>query len=687
MAKAKENNYTAASIKDLTDKEHTRARPALIFGGETGDQDNPFSSMKLTLVREIIDNSVGEVIQGYGDKINITFHEDDSFTVLDNGRGLPVDVGKTAEGKKVSGIYKCLAMVKSGGNLDKSDIKISTSLNGVGAASSVIMSEYAIVKSYRNNKIHELHFWDGDPGFFKDPSKPSEDTFTPIGKDLTKLVVSPDKRPTDIKKQFKTGTEITLKIKDDLFPTTYPYSKEDIEDRMRGTASLLKGLHINIKDKKKGEEKSYTYQNGLIDLLEISQAQEPLATPISLEGSVDYEELGYGGKIKKTANYQIIFNWTPAFDYYTESYVNTIRTRLGGVHEIAFQRALVASFVDKFKSMRGVLSKGDPEPNFDDFSEGLSCIISVYVPEPSFSGQAKEELSGRDLQKAFINGIKKDLDSYTNASKNYDNLKKIGDKVCAAAKNRAKAREMRDLKRQKSALSKSNTMPPKLVDCRITHDPLSELIICEGDSASGSVKSARNAEYQAVMPIRGKIINTSKESIKKILQNKEVQDIIKALDCGVGEDCRVEDGRYQIISIAADADPDGKAICCLVYALVWNLFPDYIKKGRFFKIETPLFIINIGKDRYYAMSDAEKNEILKKHDKKKTAKISRAKGLGELPREIMSEFGLNHETRVLTQIQVQDVEEAERMLEVIMGSDIESRKKWIEDNPVVSVSE
>lgn len=689
MVKKKTNKeYTVDSIKDLTEKEYLRLKPSMTFGHETGDESYPYSSMKLTLIREIVDNAIGEATQGFADTVKIVFNKDKSFTVLDNGRGLPVDIGTTAEGKKVSGIYKTMAMLKSGGNLDSSDYKFTPSAHGVGAASSILMTEYTTIKVYRNNKIYELHFWDGDPGFFEDPENPSAETFTPLGKDLTKLVERKDNRPSALKKAFPTGSEFTLKINDSLFTSPYDFSKEDLIERMRGTSALVKGINIDIIDETNGNEEHFKYQNGIIDLLELSQAQEPISEPIYVSGEVEFApKAKVGDKQKKLATYEVIFGWQPSFDYHVESYVNTVRTRLGGVHEAAFQRALVDSMNEKFRSMRGGLMKKDEDPIFDDYAEGLSVIINTYIQGPDFTGQSKEELSDVSLRKALQDAIKEDLEKYINQQKNYDNLKIIGEKVVAASRNRTKAREQRDLDRQKKAITKSNRMPDKLVDCEITHDPRSEIIIAEGNSAAGSIKSSRDSRYQAVLPIRGKIINVLKSSDSAILANKEISDIIKALDSGIKEDCKVENARYQNICIAADADPDGYAISALLVAMIWKLFPDYLRKGRVFNINTPLFMIKIGTERYYAMNEEEKEDIIKKYSNNKKVEITRAKGLGELPADVMHQFGLNPETRVLTQIRVGSEEEAVEMLETTLGKDVETRKQWIEDNPLENVGD
>ena len=677
----KNNDYTIANITDYNDRDYTRLRPARIFGRETGDPDNPYSSMKLTALREISDNAVGEVTQGFADTVVITFNPDGSFTVLDNGRGLPVDIGKDAEGRKVSGIYKCMAMAQSGGNLIDAESKKTTSLNGVGAASTLFMSEYGKVTSYRNKKKYSLDFWDGTPGFFKDPNKPSADTFEPL-KDFSKLRIEKDDRTKEEKKKFPTGTEVTVKLNNKLFPSEYSYSKDDFRERMKGTASLVKGITIKIVDLEEGKEDKYKYQNGLIDLLELSQSEKPIAEPITLSGNVDYED----GGVDKNTDYEVIFSWTNNFDFYSESYVNTIRTRLGGVHEEAFQRALVKAFNEKFRSMRGLLTKSDSDPIMADYEEGLSVIMSTYVQAPEFSDQTKSELSGTKLRRALEKAMYEELAKYVNAPKNLDEVRTIGKKVTDASKIREQRREKRDLERQKKSLERNNIMPVKLVDCQITHDPLSELVICEGDSALGTIKSSRDSKYQAVFPLKGKPINALKNTMKKIMANDEVKNIVKALDCGVGKDANSDDSRYQIVSIAADADPDGQAICCLVYALFWELFPDFIKKGKLYKITTPLFVVSVGKDKYPALNEEERDDLIKKYGNKIT-KIKRVKGLGELNKEEMHEYGMSRETRVITQIVLDDVEKAVEMLETTLGNDTGIRKQWIEGNPVEVISE
>lgn len=684
MAK-KKDNYSAADITALTQKEHVRKRPALTFGEETGDSDYPFSSMKLTAVREISDNAVGEITQEYGSKVSITIHEDASFTVLDDGRGLPVDVGTDAEGRKVSGIYKCMAIIGSGSSLnDNKKNGYGPSLNGVGASSTIALSKYAIVKSFRNNKIYSLHFYDGDPGFFEDEKNPSKETFAPIGKDWTKLKIEKDNRSKEEKKEYPTGTSVTIKLDDSLFPTNYPFSKVDFKERMKGTASLVKDSVIIVKDEQDNTEDVYKYENGIIDLLELSQSVEPISEPIYIKGNFKVSE---HGEEEKPAEYELIFSWTDKFDYYSESYVNTIRTRFGGTHEYAFEKAITNTFNDKFRSIKGGLLKKDSDPIFEDYSEGLSVIINTFVEEPQFSDQSKVRLSGKQLQREMMKSIAKELEDYLDKPKNLDNIRIIADKVITASRNRVKIREQREIERQKKQIKKSNRLPDKLMDCEVTHEPISELVICEGDSAMSSIKGARDAMYQAVIPIRGKILNTEKSTKSNIWANKEIQDITLALDCGTGENCNVDNARYQMVSIAADSDPDGQNICCLLVTLFWNLFPDYIRKGRLFKITTPLFVVKIGKNIYTAMSDEERDKIIAEFGKNKKVVVKRAKGLGELTSDEMHEFGMSRDTRILTRITLEDVQQAQEMLDITMGKDPDKRKDWLKENPVDVVLE
>ena len=696
--KRKEHNYTASSLKAVTKREHLIIRMSQTFGPETGDEDNQFSSQKSVSYREILDNAVDEVLAGYGDRVRVHFYKDGSFEVTDNGRGIPIDTGKDSEGRPCSGIYLAMGIIQSGAKYAEQDF-FSSGTNGVGASSTAALSKRFDVEVYRNNKIHRLSFKDGNPGFFAKEGDPDA-KFTPI-KDLTKLQVTKDNRPAADKKLFKTGTRIRVWLDHSIFMSKYPVDVDDLIERMRGTALLIPKITFEIENEHRvfengeNQKEVYHFEGGIQELIELAREKDPIGKVIYVEGEATYTDINVpiqqeDGSIKnmdvdRKSPIQIALLWENDFNLKIESYVNTIRTKLGGIHEAALQKAIVKSFNKRFRSMRGVLTARDPDPIWEDYEEGLIACLAVYVHQPQFTNQIKERLDGRALHRALTTEIERILSEWLNTGKNYDAVKAIGEKVALASKNRTKAREQREINRQKNALTRTRSMPAKLLDCEITHDPMSELIICEGDSASGAVKSSRSAKTQAVLAIRGKIINAKKSDMKAVLANREVQDIIQCLDCGIGAECNSDNARYQMVTIACDNDVDGNAIATLIYALFSELFPDFIKKGRLYKIETPLFLNKLkGGEMVYTFDEQEQREFLEEN---KPVKIGRAKGLGELNANVLSEFGLDHDTRYLTRIVMNSKEEEKKMLETTLGGDVETRREWIKDNPIGFIEE
>ena len=349
--------------------------------------------------------------------------------------------------------------------------------------------------------------------------------------------------------------------------------------------------------------------------------------------------------------------------------------------------------------MKSIIKASDPTPTIDDYREGLSSVISVYVSEPEFSNQIKEKLGGRVVKKAIYDAIYKELSQFAQASKNQNIMKVIAEKVAMAAKIRQAKKDEQELKREKAKLkSSSSNLPDKLVDCEVTHSEYSELFIAEGDSAVGSLKAARISKYQAILPIRGKIVNVLKETPKKVLANKEVQDIIKCLDAGVGEDFDIDNARYQRVFLSCDADVDGGQIASLLLLFFYKLFPGLVKAGKLYKMNSPLFFVkekNV-KKMHYCFTQQEYDALVKEleyYDKKtgqkktKIERVIRAKGLGEVGAKELREASMYPETRNITQITIDDIKEAEEALNIAMGTDLTIRKKWIELNPMTLVED
>ena len=700
MSKNKE--YNASSIKALDQRTHLIKRMSLTFGAETGTPEEPFSSQKSVAIREITDNSVDEVIGGHAERIKVSFFKDGSVEVQDNGRGLPVDIGQNSDGSPASGIFLTLGVIQSGGKFENDSERFSGGLNGVGAASTVATSSRTDVTVYRNNKKYTLSFKEGKPGFFDKPDDPKA-KFTPL-EDLTYVKEEKDTRPAAEKKLWKTGTIVKTWLDDDVYTSKYPINRLDITERLRGTTFLLPGLEIEVYNEvdtievdgvEKPRVDKFKFEDGISELVTLNQNKDPLSEIIHLEARETYKEvvpvLQKNGTVKnqevdRVVIAEVAMAWDVGYDYSMESYVNTIRTRLGGVHEAAFERALVNAFTEKISSMRGMLPASMKlKPNFEDFSEGLTVVLSVKISEPQFTGQAKEELGGREAQRALQKLLTDVFTKFANAGKNDAQMRIIGKKVSDATKAREAEKEARDIKRQKNKLEASTALPHKLVDCDVTHTDDSELYIVEGDSAKGALKAARYFQNQALLPIRGKIVNTNKQSVKKVLENQEVRDIIRCLDAGVGKDFDIDKLRYGRVFFATDADVDGGAISVLLTMLFWDLFRPMLEEGRVYQLLTPLFLINPkkkGMGNLYALNDIEFDEITRKLDKDGIKyDVKRLKGLGEAGAKVLNETAMNPETRTVKQITVGDVERAQRMLDITLGTDVGPRKDWIERNP------
>ena len=699
---AKKQEYNASSIKALDQRTHLIKRMSLTFGAEGGTPENPFSTQKSVAIREITDNSVDEVIGGYAERIKVSFFKDGSVEVQDNGRGLPVDIGVNSNNEKVSGIILTLGTINSGGKFSNDSTRFSGGLNGLGAASTNFVAARTDITVYRNNKKYTLSFKEGKPGFFDKPDNP-EAKFTELT-DLTYVKEEKDTRPAKEKKAWKTGTVIKTWLDENVFTSKYPVNRLDITERLRGTTFLLPGLEIEVYNEvdlievdgvEKPRVDKFKFEGGISELVKLNQNKDPLSEIIHLEARETYKEivpvLQDNGQIKneevdRVVIAEVAMSWDVGYDYSMESYVNTIRTRLGGVHETAFERALTNAFTEKISSMRGMLPASmQLKPNFEDFSEGLTVVLSVKISEPQFTGQAKEELGGREAQRAIQKLLTDVFTKFANASKNDAQMRIIGKKISDATKAREAEKEARDIKRQKNKLESSTALPHKLVDCEITHTEDSELYIVEGDSARGALKAARYSSHQALLPIRGKIVNTNKQTLQKVLANQEVQDIIRSLDAGVGKDFDTDKLRYGRVFFGTDADVDGGAISVLLTMLFWDLFRPMIEEGRVYQLLTPLFLITPrkkGMGNLYALNDIEFEEITRKLDKDGIKyDVKRLKGLGEAGAKVLNETAMNPSTRTVKQITLTDIEKAQKMLDITLGSDVKPRKDWIERNP------
>ena len=705
----KVKSYRASSIEALTPLQHLRTRLNLTFGDERGCEEYPFSSQKNVAIREIWDNALGEVAIGVANLLRVTFYKDGVVKIEDNGRGIPTDISEDAYGNKVSGIFKALGLLQSGSALKGVQKgKFTTSQNGVGGSSTNGTSEWFKVRVFKDNEIYALDFLDYVPGLFDDNG-----IFKPA-KDNSVIFVLKDNRSKEDKKLFPHGSSVEFKLNDKWFIVQYPFDKEDIIARIRGVAYLYPHTTMEVLDEQEDgsfDKQIFNSEEGIKELVDI-QVGNNITKIIEFNGATAFREKGQGQNnpnIPKSATgetlleyidkeyndgdllnderelyYSLAFNYNSGYDCVIDTYCNDIRTTLGGVHVQALEKALTDAFNTKFRSMKNGLNKNDGDVIVKDVEEGLTAVLSIKTNIPRFVGQEKQLLGGKELQKALYDSIYTQLINWLNKGSNRDEVEIIAKKVITAMKNRTRIQEQQELNREKNKVLRDSSMPVKLVDCEITYSPVSEVFISEGDSALGGLKAIRDSRYQAIFPIRGKILNVLKASPKDIMQNQETQDIIKCLDCGLGEDFNIEKMRYHNIIIAADADVDGSSISNLLITWFWVLMPEVIKQGRLFRMLSPLYEIVVSKDEvYYCVNSQEKEDIenkLKKENKE-IKKINRFKGLGETDPDVLFEVGMNPETRRIAQITIEDVEKAEDIINLISGDDADARKEWIMDNP------
>lgn len=702
-------DYKASDIQALTPLQHLRQRLNLTFGDERGAEDYPYSSQKNVSIREIWDNALGEVAIGVANRLRVTFYKDGVVKIEDNGRGIPTDISEDAYGNKVSGIFKALGLLQSGSALKGVQKgKFTTSQNGVGGSSTNGVSEWFKVRVFKNKKIYALDFLDYVPGLFDDKGVFKH------AKDNSEIYILKDNRSKEDKELFAHGSSVEFKLNDKWFIVPYSFDKDDIVARIRGAAYLYPHTTMEILDEQEDgsfEKQIFNSEEGIKELVDI-QVGNNITKIIDFSGATAFREKGQGQNnpnIPKSATgetlleyidkeyndgdllnderelyYSLAFNYNSGYDCVIDTYCNDIRTTLGGVHVQALEKALTDAFNTKFRSMKNGLNKNDNDVIVKDVEEGLTAVLSIKTNVPRFVGQEKQLLGGKELQKALYDSIYSQLIEWLNKGSNRDDVEIIAKKVITAMKNRTRIQEQQELNREKNKVMRDSSMPVKLVDCEITHAPISEIFISEGDSALGGLKAIRDSRYQALFPIRGKILNVLKASPKDIMQNQETQDIIKCLDCGLGEDFDIEKMRYHNVVIAADADVDGSAISNLLITWFWVLMPEVIKQGRLFRMLSPLYEIIVSKDEvYYCVNSQEKEDIenkLKKENKE-IKKINRFKGLGETNPDVLFEVGMNPETRRIAQITIEDVEKAEEIINLISGDDADARKEWIMDNP------
>jgi len=641
VAKSADNqNYTAKNINILKGLEAVRKRPAMYIG-DVGSRGLHH------LVNEVVDNSIDEALGGYNDTINVIINKDGSVTVEDKGRGIPVDIHPV---EKRSALEVVMTVLHAGGKFDKDSYKVSGGLHGVGVSVVNALSEWCKVEVKRDGKIY---FQEYERGIPKAPIKV-------LGK----------------AKKNETGTTVTFKPDPEIFKVT-KFNFEILAERMRELAYLNKTVTITIKDEKEKLEEKFRFKGGIVEFVKyLDETRNPFHKPIYIEGEKDGVPV------------EIAFEYSDAYSENLHTYVNNINTIEGGTHLVGFKTALTRTFNNY--AYKNNLIKENSKINLtgDDFREGLTAVVSVKVMEPQFEGQTKTKLGNSEVKSAVETLVGEKLSEFLEENPSVG--KKIIDKCKRAAEAREAARKARDLIRRKNALDSMN-LPGKLADCSITDPEHCEIYIVEGDSAGGSAKQGRDRRFQAILPIKGKILNVEKAKINKILENNEIRAMISAIGAGVGPDFDPEKSRYGKIIIMTDADVDGSHIRTLLLTFIYRHMKELIATGRVYIAQPPLYKIKKGKEEHYAFDDDERDRIIKRFmgngkvkeedlDEDGTPKgvsISRYKGLGEMNPEQLWETTMNPETRTLLQVTLEGVE-TNKIFETLMGDQVEPRREWIE---------
>jgi DNA gyrase subunit B len=622
------DSYQAKDITVLEGLEAVRRRPGMYIGS-TGPRGLHH------LIWEVVDNAVDEAMAGYCDKIVVTLLANGGVEVVDDGRGIPVD--KLAKTKK-SALTTVLTTLHAGGKFEQGAYTVSGGLHGVGVSVVNALSTTLEAEVRRDGHVFTQVFKVGQPKT-KDPKKD---------------------RPIK-----KTGTTIRFWPDPEIFTEGTEFDYDTVASRLRETAFLNRGLHITLIDER-GEEprtESFHYKGGLVDFVNhLNAKRDPLHAHI-----IDITD------VAEDAEVEVAMQWTSSFTESVLTFANNINTHEGGTHEEGFRTALTKAIND-FARSKNLLKEKDSNLTGEDVREGLTAIVSVRVKDPQFEGQTKTKLGNTEIRSYVQKSLNRKLPEWL--EKHSPEARRIVDKCINAAKAREAARKARELTRRKSGLE-SGGLPDKLADCSSRDPGESELFIVEGKSAAGPAKSARDSETQAILPIRGKILNVEKARLAKALQNAEVQDIITAMGTGIGEDFEITKARYHKVVLLADADVDGAHIRTLLLTLLFRHMRPLIDAGYVYVAQPPLYRVKVGSKVHYIKDDAELAKFRQDHPK---VKPTRFKGLGEMNARELWDTTMNPETRTLLRVEMADAARAEEVFETLMGDDVASRKAFIQQN-------
>ena len=630
----KSSEYTSGKIQVLKGLEAVRKRPGMYVGST--------SSRGLHhLVYEVVDNSIDEAMAGFCTKVEVTIHSDNSVTGVDNGRGIPVDKHPT---EKVSGVEVAMTTLHAGGKFDKDSYKVSGGLHGVGVSVVNALSETLEVEVWRDGGRWRQSFARGIK----------------------------QKELERIGKSNGSGTRVTFKPDPQIF-TELEYNVETLSSRLRELAFLNKGLEIVIRDERAAliSEETYRYEGGLVEYVEYLRAtRAPL-----------HEKPFYFEAQRPEAEIELALQYDVGFTENTHTFVNNINTHEGGTHLTGLKAALTRT-INEYAKKNGLLKKADETLSGDDVREGLTCVLSVRVMEPQFEGQTKTKLGNSEVRGAVETAVNEHLATWLDESPKA--ARTIVEKSLSAARAREAARKARDLARKKNALE-GGILPGKLADCSLSDPSMTEIFIVEGDSAGGSAKQGRDRSFQAILPIKGKILNVERARIDRILSNEEIRAMITAIGAGIRDDFDLDKARYHKIILLSDADVDGAHIRTLLLTFFFRQMRELIEAGYIYIAQPPLYRVAKGKQEHYVYSEEQRDEVVNrltngKSEDAKGISIQRYKGLGEMNPDQLWGTTMDPAARTLFQVTMESAAAADSIFSRLMGDDVEPRREFIEKN-------
>ena len=622
-------SYNAEQIHVLEGLEAVRKRPAMYIGSTSARGLHH-------LVYEVVDNSIDEALAGHCTEIKVIIHADNSITVVDNGRGIPVDMMKK---EKKPAVEVIMTVLHAGGKFGDGGYKVSGGLHGVGVTCVNALSEHMEVEVRRGGKCYGIEFKQG--------------------KTSKKLY---EKGTADA-----TGTTVHFKPDSSIFTET-EYSYETLRLRIRELAFLNKGITISLTDERpEGRSETFHFAGGIIEFVNfVDQNKDKInAKPIYLEGE------------KNSIIVEVAMQYCDTYNENVFTYVNNINTEEGGTHLSGFRKALTRT-INNYARVNKLLKDNEDALSGDDVREGLTAVLSLKVPNPQFESQTKIKLGNSEVMPIVDSLVGDTLAEFM--EENPTVAKKIVEKGIVAARARLAARKARELTRRKNAMDLGG-LPGKLADCKSRNVEDTEIYLVEGDSAGGSAKQGRNSDFQAILPLRGKILNVEKARLDKILSSEEIRNMITAFGCGIGDDFNLDKARYGKIIIMTDADVDGAHIRTLLLTFFYRYMQPLIKEGHVYIAQPPLYLIRKSqKEHYYAYSDDELQQILDKVGRDSNPYIQRYKGLGEMNPGQLWETTMDHAARTILQVQLEDAAEADTIFSILMGDQVEPRRQFIEQN-------